>query len=207
MADTPTSGETVVPEAPSNTPVQTPAPTPQGNASDTAEVERLRKEVEQANLRARQLENEKLAREKADEEAEAKRLESNQEYKTLLEQERAKREDLERAEEARTQKAELDAAKADVLKDFSEDVQKQAEDLGIDLSNAEEATVTSYKEKLTKLNDSFGSNGRPTSNNGRQTNPKYDEHEVLQAYAKGDNTAIEEAMNRIPWIADNIKQS
>jgi hypothetical protein len=47
MADTLPS-ETINPEAPSNeaTPVVTPAPS-QGNATDTAEVERLRKELEQ----------------------------------------------------------------------------------------------------------------------------------------------------------------
>lgn len=175
------------------------------NAS-AAEVERLRKEAEQKELRIRQLENEAAAKKKAEEDATAKELEKNEEYKTLLEQEREKRLELERKEEAREAKAELTKAKQSVLKDFPEEVQTQAEDLGIDLSDANEEAVEAYKVKLTKLNDNFASNGKVTSNNGRQTNPKYDEHEILQAHAKGDGNAINEALNHIPWIADNIKQ-
>lgn len=200
MADTP-NGETVTPGDSQTTVTTTSAPVTD-NAS-AAEVERLRKEQEQKDIRIRQLENEAKARTQADEEARNKKLEQDQEYKTLLEQERAKRKALEDEADEREAKTELSKAKAEAIKDFSEDVQKQAEDLGIDLTNADEAAVEAYKAKLTKLNDSFATNGKVTPNNGQQRNPKYDQHEVLQAHAKGDVGAFDQALAQIPWIAEN----
>lgn len=203
MADTPNPGETVNPEAPSNTPVQTPAATPPvANASDPADVERLRKELEQANLRARQLENEKAAREKADEEAEAKRLESNQEYKTLLEQEREKRLALEREAEEREQKAELTEAKSGVLKDFSDEVKVQAEKLGIDLTASDETSVAAFKEKLDTINTGLVNNGTITPNNPHTpTQKNVPTGDDLRTALRDENGLHDIVMKNFPGIA------
>src|SRR4051812_21998082 len=113
MADTPT-GETVTPEALENK--VTPVAAPVANAVDPAEVERLRKEVEQTNLRNRQLQNEADARKKAEDERVAKELESQNEYKLLHEQEKAKREELEAEKAANEKQKEVNNASAEVLK-------------------------------------------------------------------------------------------
>jgi len=216
MADTSTTDETVKPGDTQTEATTTSAPAaaattttvtapPQDNAS-AAEVERLRKEKEQTELRVRQLENEAAARKKADDEAEAKRLENNQEYKTLAEQEREKREAAERALEERDAREELAKAKADAVKDYPAEVTAQAKELGIDLTSSDEAAVTAFKEKLDKLNGiaAPSANDRVTSNNGRQTTTsRRSEQEAIQDYANGNESAIEEVMSRIPFIADN----
>jgi hypothetical protein len=201
MADTPT-GETVKPgdtqtEA---TIVTTPAPVDNGNV---AEVERLRKEQEQKDLRIRQLENEAAARKKADEEAEAKRLDDNQEYKTLAEQERAKREELERQIEDGVRKEELTTARTSALQDFSDEVRQQAEELGITLNSTDEAEVAAYKDKLTKINTRLanGGNGavhnQPLSN-GNGTMPQ---GEDLQAALSDGNSFHDLVTKNFPGIA------
>lgn len=204
MADTPPVGETVTPGT--TQPTAATVTTPPADNGNAAEVERLRLEKEKADTRIRQLENEAAAKQKAEDDAKAKELEKNEEYKTLLDQERAKREKLEQEADDREAKAELNKAKAEALKDFPEEVQTQAEDLGIDLTRADEADIKAYVEKLTKLNDGFSSNGKVTSNNGRQSTAKYDEHEILQAHANGDKDAMNTALNRIPWVVDSMKE-
>lgn len=148
MADTP-KGETVTPEALENN--ATPTAAPVANAVDPAEVERLKKEAEQARMRANQLENELAQKKKAEEEAEAAKLEQNQEYKTLLEQERAKREELEREREAEVHAKELAAQKAEVLKDYPDEVKGLAEDAGIELADTTDEAVTAFKERLDRV--------------------------------------------------------
>lgn len=201
MADTPT-GETVTPgdtQTPATT-VATPAPVDNGNA---AEVERLRKEVEQANLRARQLENEAAARKKADEEAEAKRLDDNQEYKTLAEQERAKREELERQIEDRERKEELTTARAAALGDFSDEVRQQAEELGITLNSTDEAEVAAYKDKLTKINTRLANGGTGTVHNQplNSDNSALPSGEDLQKALADNNTFHDLVTKNFPGIA------
>ena len=83
MSDTTPIVETVKTEAPSNN--ATPTATPQVNAVDTAEVERLRKEKEQADMRIRQLENEAKKRQEADEATRLTQLEEQNEWKTVAE--------------------------------------------------------------------------------------------------------------------------
>ena len=203
MADTP-NGETANPGDTQTTVTTTSAPTTD-NAS-AAEVERLRLEREKQDFRIKQLENEKIARDKADQEAADKKLEEQSEYKTLLEQERERRLALEKDAEEREARAELSKAKAEASKKFPEEVQKQAEDLGINLASTDEAAINAYVEKLTKLDNSFGGNGGVRPNNGQVRNPKYDQHEVLQAHANGDKDAFNQALNHIPWIEQEMKQ-
>lgn len=160
--DTPKPGETGTPKAPENN-TQPQAPT-SGNASDTA-VEQLRKEKEQAEMRANQLANQLKTREEADAAAAAKKLEEQNEFKTLFEQEKAKRQALEaeQAEKARTK--ELADAKAEVLADYSDEVKALAEETGMTLADTDDASKAAFKEKLDKIDKRVSTNSKVTPNN------------------------------------------
>lgn len=199
MADTPT-GETATPGDTQTT--GTTATTPPVDNGNAAEVERLRKEVEQANLRTRQLENEKAARDKAESDAKATELEEQNQFKSLYEQEKAKREEAESEADKREREAELSKVKQEALKDYPDEVKAQAEDLGIDLTDP--ALVDSFKAKLDKLNKVFETAGKVTPNNGRTPSGKdRSQHDILQDYAQGNDAAFDEALGKIPFISQN----
>ena len=162
MDDTPKPGETVAPKAPENN--ATPTAPVQGNAVEQ-ELEKLRKEAEQARLRANQLENEKKARDEADAKKQAEQLVEKEEYKTLFEQEKAKREALEADKAADEKRTELTTKKTEVLKDYNDEVKALAQEAGMDLSDTDEATITTFKGKLDKIATMVSSNAKVTPNN------------------------------------------
>lgn len=214
MADTP-NGETVTP-GDSQTTVQTPVtPAPatepvQSNAGDTAEVERLRKVQEQKDIRIRQLENEAEARKKADDEAEAKTLEENNQFKDLFEQEKTKREALEAEQTEAQRTAELNKVKDETLSEFSDDVKTLADEVGLSLDDADEASVAKYKEKLEKLSARVSDETKITPNNPNQPESKIDlSPEQLREtmHDDKDGTAFHEiVMQKFPGIAAMTKQ-
>lgn len=208
MSDTGTTPETNQP----NTEILAAQPTPAPQANDApaaqvdpAEVERLKKELEQANLRKNQLENE--ARAKAEKEAaeEAKRLEEQGEWQKVAEQERLKREELERAQEASNKRQAVNDKKAEVLKGFDQEVIDSAADLGIDLSDDSEDAVTAYKEKLDKLNAKIGSSsgGHVQPNNPGAPVSNGERSELIQAHLKANGSSskyINEALGGLNAI-------
>lgn len=201
MADTPT-GETAKPEAPSNnaSPSSTPAPAA-SNATDTAEVERLRKEQEQKDLRIRQLENEKTARDKADEEARQKKLEEDNNYKELLEQEKAKREALETQATERETKEALDKAKTEALTGYSDEVKALAEEVGLNLTGADEAAVDEFKGKLDKISSRVSSEATVGANNPSHPGSKKDyTPEQLREGLADDKSFHDIVTDRFPGI-------
>lgn len=175
MEGTTPTVDPVTPEAPSNevTPPAAPAApaAPVANAADTAEVERLRKETVQKDLRISQLENEEAARKKAEDEAKAKELEANQQFKTLADQEKARADAAEATIEANKKAAELKTESEKVLADFSPEVKKLAETTGLTLTDTDPATVEAFKTKLTEVKDMVGG-GRVAPNNPNQTVPQ-----------------------------------
>lgn len=162
MAEPVVSTETPNP-GDSQTTVTPPATTPVVNAVDLTEVERLRKEAEQARMRANQLEKEKEARDKADEEARLKRLEEENQYKELYEQEKAKREGLETEAEKKQREAEVAETKQKILGDYSDAVKQEAEEFGFDLTTTDEADVEAFKDKLEKINKRLDSKVSPNN--------------------------------------------
>lgn len=203
MADTP-SGETVTP-GDSQTTVQTTAPA-QGNAVDQAEVERLRKEAEQARMRANQLEKEAEARKKADEEAEAKRLEEQNQWKEIAEQEKAKRLELETAQEQAQRKAELEAAKAAIFKDFNQDVVELANDAGLDLADTSEEAQDKLRATLDRLQAKISSETKVTPNNPN-TPPVDDRAKLLEQMRYGDREARAKVISSIPAVEEMRRQA
>jgi len=156
------NGETGTPKAPENV-TPTSAPT-QGNANDAA-VEQLRKEKEQAEMRANQLANQLKAKEDAEAADRAKKLAEQNEFNTLYEQEKTKREALEAQIEADKQAKELAKAKTEVLAGYPDEVKALAEETGMTLASADDDAKTAFKEKLDKIQQRVGANGRVTPNN------------------------------------------
>ncbi len=155
MADT-TPVETVTP-GDSQTPTVTTTSVPATDNASAAEVERLRKEKEQADLRIRQLENQAAARQKADDEAKAQQLEENEQFKDLWEKERAEKETLIREREDATRRAALESATNTLLKDYSPAVQELASTAGLALTDDSETSVAELKSKLDTFASKLGS--------------------------------------------------
>lgn len=197
--DTPKPGETGTPKAPEN---DTPTPAPvTGNAgNDASEVEKLRKERDQAQMRANQLEKEKKQREDAEAAREAKKLEEQNEFKTLHEQEKAKREALETQIENEAKRKELDKAKATALTDYSDKVKEIAEETGLSLDSTDEAAVATFKEKLDKIQKMVGDGKVGPNNPGRPTGQPELSGDELKLALK-DDTKFEEIISKRKGIA------
>lgn len=172
MTDTP-KGETVVVNAPKNDATATPAPvvpvvptTPpvEDKSAVEGEVAKLRKENEQITMRANQLTNENEAIKKAEADRKAKELEQQNEFKTLYEQEKEKREEAERLREEETLSAEIKAKTTEVLADYSDSVKELTKEAGLVLADTDDATIEAFKAKLDKFQGMVGT-AKVTPNN------------------------------------------
>lgn len=197
MTDTPNS-ETVVEPKNDATPS---APQPVVNTVDTAEVERLKKEAAQAQMRANQLENELKKREAAEEAAKLKQLEENNEWKSVAEQNRIKLEALEAEREADERAKELAAAKQEVFKEFPAEVIELAEETGLSLSDVTDDAKEALKAKLEKIQSRVVTNKPVTPNNPANPAPvDADRSEKLKRMAYGDKQAREEIISSLPGV-------
>jgi membrane protein involved in colicin uptake len=195
---TPKPGETGTPKAPENvTPTSAPA---QGNASDPA-VEQLRKEKEQAEMRANQLANQLKAREEAEAAAKAKELEENNEFKTLHEQEKAKNVALQAQIDADKAQKELEGAKAKVLADYSDEVKAVAKEFDVDLSSADDDATAAFKGKLDKIQLRVGTSGKVTPNNPGAPSTAPAVSGVELGHALKDQSKFEEIISKRPGLA------
>ena len=198
MTDTPNS-ETVVESKNDATP-SVPAPAPV-NTVDTAEVERLKKEAAQAQMRANQLENELKKREAAEEAAKLKQLEENNEWKSVAEQNRIKLEALEAEREADERAKELAAAKQEVFKEFPAEVIELAEETGLNLSDVTDDAKEALKAKLEKIQSRVVTNKPVTPNNPANPAPvDADRSEKLKRMAYGDKQARQEIISSLPGV-------
>jgi len=200
MGDTGKKSETEEPKAPENgTP--TPLAPPTGNASEGAgEAEKLRKELEQARMRENQLLNEKKAKEEAEAKQKAKELEEQNEFKSLYEQEKAKREAIETERETEEKRKELDKKKSEVLTDYSDEVKAVAEETGMALNSTDEADVAAYKEKLDKVQKMVGTGKVGPNNPGKSTGKPELSQDELRAALKDPNK-FQEIISQRPGIA------
>lgn len=197
MADTPT-GETVTPEAPSNNVTAT--ATPGVNAIDTAEVERLRREADQARMRANQLQNQLDEQKKKEEADKLKQLEDNNEYKTLYEQAQAKLEETDRQRQAEEKQKEIKSVQDKLLEGYSDEVKQLAQEAGMGLTEPSDDAVAALKAKLDKISTMVSSKGvgpnNPLTNNSK---PKLTGDELKVALRDNDKFA-EIAMDMLPSV-------
>lgn len=204
MADTPT-GETVTPEAPSNNVNPTAAPV--ANAVDQAEVERLKKEAEQAMLRVRQLENEAKKRTEAEEAARLKQLEENNEWKSVAEQNKAKLEALEAEREAETRSKELSSATSDVFSTFPTEVRELAEEMGVGLSDTTEEAKEALKQRLEKISAKVVTEKKVTPNNPSVPTSTATSAELIERMKYGDKQARTQVISSLPGVEAMRKQA
>jgi DNA repair exonuclease SbcCD ATPase subunit len=163
MADTPI-GETGTPTPLENGATNPTTPPIMEKKTDDGEVERLRKEKEQAEMRANQLANQLRAKEDAEASAKAQELKDKEEYKTLYEQKEAELEEIRRERETEAKHAATTEAADKVLSDYSDEVKEMAKEMGLSLQDATDDSTTEYKSKLDKIQARLGGQ-RVTPNN------------------------------------------
>lgn len=163
MADTDPKSETA-PKEPLKNDATPPTPQLEEKKTEDGELEAARKKAEQAEMRANQLAKQLKEKEDAEAAAKTKELEDKEEFKNLYEQEKLKREEIERERDAEEQRRALRKAEKGVLADYSDEVAATAKDLGLRLSEISDEAVAEFKSKLDKLNTHSG-NQRVTPNN------------------------------------------
>lgn len=169
MADTPT-GETVAQESLKNNAQDVSTP-PVVNADDSA-VERLQKQLEQERMEKNMLRNKLEAEEKAKAAAEAKQLEEKQEYKTLYEQEREKREESERLRESTEKEIALKSKSEEVLAEYTPEVKELAKDLNVGLDDITDDSVVEFKKKLDSVQAKISVSSVSPNNPAPKAQPK-----------------------------------
>ncbi len=192
MAGTPT-GETVVSED-SKTTVTTPSAPPQVNTTDNSESEKLRKELEQAQMRANQLQNQLEAKSKAEEEARQKQLEEQNEFKSLYEQEKAKREAIETERQEAETKQSLSLAEQAIFAEFDPEAIEIAKEAGLSLNDDSDEAKTTLKSKLEKIQSKVVNKSVTPNNPGSVQEPD-NKAELLQRMRAGDTKARDEAVS------------
>ena len=195
MDDTTKPVETANPVAPSNN--ATPSAAPTANV-DTAEVERLRKEAEQAKMRANQLENELKKKAEEEEAARQKQLEEQNEWKQIAEQERLKREQLEKDREEAEARQQLESTRNTILGTFSSEVQEEAKALGITLNSTDETAQADFRAKLERLSSKVSANATPSANN--PTPRTITDADLLMRVRSGDSQAREQAIGNLQAV-------
>lgn len=177
-----------------------------GNSSDSsqlaAEIERMRKEKEQAEMRANQLANELKAKADAEEAARLKKLEEENEWKQLAEQEKAKREALEQEREAAAAKVELQNSQSEIFKEFPQEVVEVATEAGLGLSEASEEAKEKLRASLTKLSEKIAGQAGVRPNNPSVPQPSgKTREELLQAHAQNSSPrAFQEAVSGLGFV-------
>lgn len=208
MEDTPKTGETANPKPLENNASQPSAPQPVVNTVDQAEVERLKKEAEQARMRANQLENELKKKKEAEEAAKLKQLEEQNEWKSVAEQERAKREALEQEREAEERAKTLSTAKQEIFKGFPAEVIEIAEETGLGLTEDTDEARAALKEKLDKINARVVKTSTPGPNNPQTPSPVAANRQELIKQAKyGNREARMKVISTIPAVQEMRRQA
>lgn len=205
MADTPAAGapaptgETATPGNVSND-VST-ASAPVSDNTSSAEVERLRKEAEQAKMRANQLANELEAKTKADEAAKQKQMEDKEEFMALAERLEAQLKERDERDAEQERQTALKSATQDVLKEYPQEVQELAQTAGLSLTDDSEEAKKALTEKL----DAFKAKVAPTSQAANGNNPynpaptQVDRESIVhrESPADGSTMAIEAAKGNL----------
>jgi hypothetical protein len=183
-------------EAPS-----TPAPSAPVQDASAAEVERLRKEAEQAKMRANQLENELKAKRDAEEAQRQKQLEEQEQYKALWEQSQEQLRTLASEKERQEAEAQIKAEQASIYSNYPQRVLDIADTTGLKLSGTDESAKKDFVSKLDKIKESIGEGSSVRPNNGNPNSPAPDRSALIeQARTTGDRQAIDQAIGTLGFI-------
>lgn len=204
MPDTPT-GETAN-AGDSKTEVQ-PVATPAVNATAPADVEQLKKEAQQATMRANQLQNQLDEAKKAKEAAEAKKLEENNEYKSLWEQSEAKRKETEQQMEDQQRNQAIEQGTQEIFSQFSTDVVELAKETGLSLTDTSDEAKVAFKEKLDKIAARVVTSQPVNASNPNTNVPTADRATLLQRAGNGDQQAKNDLIASLPAVQEMRRMS
>lgn len=200
MDDTAKQAETAPKEALNNNGSPAEA-TPKQEDANAAIVEQLRKEAEQAKMRANQLANELEAKKQAEEEARQKQLEEQQEYKTLYEQTQEQLREIAEAKERNEKAQKIAEQQAQLVTQYSDAVIKVAETTGLSLTDTDEESVKSYKAKMDTLQEQVGKGAKVTSNNNNPVKVDTEDRGAFIEQAKqGNKQAMDQAIGTLGFV-------
>lgn len=200
MDDTANKAETAPKEALNNNGSPAEA-TPKQEDANAAIVEQLRKEAEQAKMRANQLANELEAKKQAEEEARQKQLEEQQEYKTLYEQSQEQLREVAEAKERNEKAQKIAEQQAQLVTQYSDAVLKVAETTGLSLTDTDEESIKAYTAKLDTIQEQVGKGAKVTSNNNNPVKVDTEDRGAFIEQAKqGNKQAIDQAIGTLGFV-------
>lgn len=203
MTDTP-SGETATQEEVKNNVTPVAAPT-QVNSNDNSEAEALRKELEQAKMRANQLANQLEAKARIEEEANRKKLEEQDEWKQIAEQEKAKREALENERQEAERKQTLRLAEETIFAEFSQEAIDVAKEAGLSLNDDSDEAKNTFKSKLEKISQKVVTGQKVTPNNPGVTPDNENRAELVQQMRMGNKEARDKVISTLD-VVERMRQ-
>lgn len=200
MDDTAKQAETAPKEALNNNGSPAEA-TPKQEDANAAIVEQLRKEAEQAKMRANQLANELEAKKQAEEEARQKQLEEQQEYKTLYEQTQEQLREIAEAKERSEKAQEIAKEQAQLESEYSDAVLKIAETAGLKLQDTDTDAIKVFKAKLDGIQEQVGKDAKVTQNNNNPVKvDKEDRGALLEQARQGNKQAVDQAIGTLNFV-------
>lgn len=202
MADTP-DGETGTQVEPKNN-VNNPVTPVEEKKPDAAELERLRKEKEQAEMRANQLANQLKAKEEAEQAAKVKELEEQNKYKDLYEQRDARVKELEAEADRKEREAQVKGKTDEIFKDYPAAVREIAEEADLKLPDTDEDSVEAFKKKLDNFKAKIG-NEKVTPNNPGVPTPKENFDPIAYKDLAKNPAKLEEQMRKSPVLSHMLK--
>ena len=206
MTDT-TQVETATQEEVKNN-VTTPSAPSQVNTTDNGEVEKLRKELEQAQMRANQLNNQLEAKAKAEEAERQKQLEEQNEFKSLYEQEKTKREAIESERQEAETKQTLRLSEEAIFAEFDPTAIEVAKEAGLSLTEDSDEAKAILKSKLEKIAQKVVTTNKVTSNNpGPQPENHEERAELVQAMRAGNHQARDKVVSTLSSLDAMRKQA
>lgn len=199
MDDTAKPAETAPQEALNNN--GSPAQATPNQGADAVNAELLRKEAEQAKMRANQLANELAAIKQAQEEAKQKQLEEQQEYKSLYEQTQSKLQEISEEKERSEKAQEIAKQESQLTSEYSDAVLKVAETAGLKLTDTDEDAIKSFKAKMDTLQEQVGKDAKVTPNNNNPVKVvTEDRGAYLEKARQGDKQAMDQAIGTLNFV-------
>jgi hypothetical protein len=198
MADTDTKpSETATPAEVKNDATPPSVPADQVNATDNSELEKLKKEKEQAEMRANQLANQLKAKEDAEAETKRKQLEDQQEWKQIAEQNQAKLDAIQQESDEKAKAETLRLAEETIFAEFSQEAIEVAKEAGLALPEDSDSARQTFKEKLQKISDKVVSSNKVTPNNPGTTPETSDRAELVERMRNGDKEATGKVVSEL----------
>lgn len=204
---TPTPGDPSEPGTPKNEP-STPT-TPVVDNGSAAEVEKAKREAEQARMRTNQLENELKKAKDKQAEADRKQLEEKEEFKELYEKTQEELTQIRSDREAEERKAKLNSETETVFKDYPESVVEVAKTAGIALSDDSEVGRAALKEKLDSIKSKVDPDGKApvSSNNPNNPAPAAPERaQLIKEMREGGAVGDDRAAYKYIGSLDSVKR-